>query len=446
MIHITPLFALIGLYKLQIEKNKLDYIKDKFSKYLSNGIPIFYENLINGTLIDYNPNEIDGIITKVIIDFYYGKESYQSQTFKDFLKGTQNDIGWAETIIEKIKSDKRIFIDPIIDVTNNYLPEINDPDCYKISNKCKIAIISDWAIGTPQAYDVIVKINKLNPDYLIYLGDVYYSGTIKEFDENFFEPIKKNLNPNTRIFFIPGNHDYYSGSEGIYYCLNKIGQRTTYFSLYNDYYQFEGFDTGFNESNPLIASKLIKDNTFIQKKENDWHENRFNIGLKANRKITVLTHHPPITSSDQIYWDLDDKNRPSIPINTNLLNSTYPYMENISLWFFGHTHGFNIYEDYNYLDKIIGGCRLIGNGSCQSNADSQHINSIANFEYESEKYQIPKSLGIFPDLFSNEVNATFVIIDLYNENNDVQYYQIPQIKMGIFGEPICFYNEKITKK
>ena len=53
-----------------------------------------------------------------------------------------------------------------------------------------------------------------NPNYAIHLGDVYYSGTKREQEKYFINPLKINLNKDCRIFTLPGNHDYYSGGEG----------------------------------------------------------------------------------------------------------------------------------------------------------------------------------------------------------------------------------------
>lgn len=254
------------------EFNNLELF-EKYSNYLSIGIPNFYDNLINGKVDNFNPNGIDGLITKKIIELYYGLNSNESNKINDFLKGTKNDIKWIYSGLNDILSITKSFKEPLIEKDGKLINELVDPNCYKIPNNCKIILLSDWAIGTKQAYDVISKINILNPDYLIYLGDVYYSGTKNEFDTNFFKPLE-NLNKLTKIFFIPGNHDYYSGSRGIYYCLDKIGQNATYFSIYNDYFQFEGFDTGYNDSTVLNQINIIKSNTFLEKTENDWHFNR----------------------------------------------------------------------------------------------------------------------------------------------------------------------------
>lgn len=428
------------------QNNTPNSILDKYNKYLSNGVPNFYNNLINGNLKDFNPNEIDGLLTLYILIIYYGANSKETNKFNDFLKGTQNDIQFINSYIENIlfnSSLNKTFYDPI-KYDDKFINESIDPNCYKIPNTCKIILLCDWAIGTKQAYDVISKINKLNPDYLIYLGDVYYSGTKNDYDTNFFKPLE-NLNKSTKIFFIPGNHDYYSGSKGIYYCLDKIGQNATYFSIYNDYFQFEGFDTGYNDSNTFNGSNLLNKsnytNTYIVEKENEWHSHRINVARELKRKIIFLTHHPPITYNDPQYYDLTIPARPTIPINYQLLDQVYNHIEDINLWFFGHIHGFNVFENYNYKDKTIKGCRLIGNGSCQSN--NFQIESTGKPSYESDKYPIPTILPIFPNLLETEVNAGFVLLDLSNSSNNVYYYQIPQISIGVFGEIKCFFKESI---
>jgi hypothetical protein len=48
-----------------------------------------------------------------------------------------------------------------------------------------LGIVGDWGTGEHAAASLLTELKKLSPDTLIYLGDIYYSGTMDEVHDNF---------------------------------------------------------------------------------------------------------------------------------------------------------------------------------------------------------------------------------------------------------------------
>jgi len=53
-------------------------------------------------------------------------------------------------------------------------------------------VIADWGTGLDDAKWLLSEVMKKNPDVLLHLGDVYYSGTADEFRGNFLDPITRS--------------------------------------------------------------------------------------------------------------------------------------------------------------------------------------------------------------------------------------------------------------
>lgn len=430
--------SLISFYD---QKENTNIIVERYKEYLKDDVHIFYQNLINGKLLDFDPNTIDSVLSKYIINKTFGLSSNEYKILTNFFVGTYYDVNWVGSGMHFFNYRRTKFIHPRI-IMGHQISEKYDPNCYKIPNKCRIGMMSDWGIGNDSAYDLANKLALFNPDYVIHLGDVYYSGTKQEFKDNFLKPLQV-LDPKTKIFNIPGNHDYYSGSEGLHYCLKKIGQNASFISLYNDFIQIEGLDTGFNDSNVFQTLGIVKENTKLVKTEAEWHVNRC-LNMDPNKKLVILSHHPPITLTETMYFDTTDKERPTITVNPELLDQVKPYVNKADLWLCGHSHAFNVYKPYIFEDITIKRCRLIGNGACESNSHPDEIiNSINPANFKSNKYPIPESEGIFPNSFLGDINNSFVIFDIDNGIIKVTYYQIPQIKIGEFGEAQILYEEYI---
>jgi hypothetical protein len=96
------------------------------------------------------------------------------------------------------------------------------------AGKVTIALIGDWGTGDVVSKAIINQVTALKPDYIVHVGDVYYSGTPLATDPNgqyYFDPGEEQNNllvqwPPTyagRSFTLNSNHEMYSGANGLFY-------------------------------------------------------------------------------------------------------------------------------------------------------------------------------------------------------------------------------------
>jgi hypothetical protein len=164
----------------------------------------------------------------------------------------------------------------------------------RFPDNAKIAILGDWGTGDEAARGVLQQIAAKNPDVVIHLGDVYYSGTEHEF-QNYFCPIWRDvlrlpnvswgskpvdLSSRPSTFTLSGNHDMYAGGAPYYTLLDMIGQPASYFCLRNAAWQFIALDTGLHDSNPTAAGKNV---TFLESTEVDWLKHQMATANGARR-------------------------------------------------------------------------------------------------------------------------------------------------------------------
>lgn len=183
----------IDIFKINMLNNNL-YKRTKlwlYNKETNNSsITNFYNKLNNNTISRddplFNLNGIDGLVTLYLILYQYSKNSVEYNNIIKQFEDTSIDFKIIETLfyfITCITDTEKINN---INMLSNESEDINN---IRIPNKCKIAIISDWASNTIRAENVIKEISKMKPDYIIHLGDVYYSGTIEEQKINLIEPL-----------------------------------------------------------------------------------------------------------------------------------------------------------------------------------------------------------------------------------------------------------------
>lgn len=227
-----------------------------------------------------------------------------------------------------------------------------DASRIRIPNKCKIALLGDW--GAPNVH--AERLGELaighGADYVIHLGDIYFSGTSAECQEFLRRwPLK---GPNGQIikgksFALNGNHEMYSlGVPYFRQVLTAFGQEASYFTLYNDKWQFQGLDTAYV---PFSISGGKEDKTL--QVQWDWlldsiknNPDKANIFLSHNQPVSA--HLPELEAAQAL------TNEARTLLSKVLGTSLYG-------WFFGHEHRCAIYDDA--AEGALFRARLIGNGS-----------------------------------------------------------------------------------
>jgi predicted phosphodiesterase len=263
----------------------------------------------------------------------------------------QCDPKWGqviETYVRNRIAAQNIPYRPYSDI-NNYV--LND----RLPNNALIALLADWGTGETGAKLMLQRIAARNPDVVLHLGDVYYSGTDHEFQNYFYaiwQPtfnlpkLNWNTKPNTlskpATFTLAGNHDMYAGGAPYYTTIDMLGQPASYFCLRNDDWQFIALDTGYNDSNPTKEGSP----TFLQDQEVEWLKDK--IATAGNRRTVLLSHH-------QLFTGFKEEAIGGNAVNQKLYNQVKDLLPSVDVWFWGHEHNLTIFERYmGLLARCIG--------------------------------------------------------------------------------------------
>ncbi len=219
-----------------------------------------------------------------------------------------------------------------------------------IPAQCKIAIIGDWGADNDHAQSIADLVRQQNPDYVVHLGDIYYSGSepeCRKFLENWPLRDASGGPKQGASFALNGNHEMYS--EGRYYfttVLDGLGQEASYFQLANEWWQFLGIDTAYV---PFTISGGTKDPNL----QCQWDFVVDCINSNPSTANILLSHNQPVSAFLKETAD-------SAPLRAEydrLIGLTRK--DAIYAWFFGHEHRCTIYDDAALPYKA----RLLGNGA-----------------------------------------------------------------------------------
>ncbi len=235
---------------------------------------------------------------------------------------------------------------------------------WKIPSNARIAVVADWGTGRDEAIVVLKALVSMEPDLIVHLGDVYYSGTPEECRAHFLEPMRtyarKPDGTPIPVFTIPGNHDYYSGGEGFYELIDQLNegpqrQRASYFTLRSEDggWQFLAMDTGYNDHTLSPKALLDAPATYLRPDEIQWQLFRIADPDFHGRTI-LLSHHQFFSATDRI-GDGDDRDS----VNQRLLNTFKSHQRKIALALWGHEHHLMIFEPFMGIERG----RCIGHGA-----------------------------------------------------------------------------------
>lgn len=241
-----------------------------------------------------------------------------------------------------------------------------------------VALAGDWGSGTKSAYAVARRIRDKNPDYTIHLGDVYYSGTGKEF-AYYFLPDGAWPHGAQGTFALNGNHEMYSGGKGYFSALKgeplthrvgdeRVPQEVSYFCLQNDHWRVVGIDTGYYAKSfpvlELFDSKLIKLHRAIRA----WLRDVVFADPNDRRPVIVLSHHDWFSAYDSEYKRMGKQMQ--------------PYLGGVLLWFWGHEHRFSGYAPFGFDGGPQVRARCIGHGGIPFDIAYPHRNRNLVFSDE----------------------------------------------------------------
>lgn len=210
----------------------------------------------------------------------------------------------------------------------------------KLPAQARVAIVGDWGTGQQDAKALLAAIARKNPDVVIHLGDIYYSGTEFEMENYFLNIWQNELDlAKTPTFTLAGNHDMYSGGGPYYELLDKLGQPASYFCLRNADWQFVAMDTGLHDADALGSQP-----TFLEDTEVEWMQDK--VQNAGGRKTVLLSHHQLFTAYEDIGGGF---------LNPKLNAQVSPILDKVTAWLWGHEHNQVIYQPFQgVLARCIG--------------------------------------------------------------------------------------------
>ena len=147
-----------------------------------------------------------------------------------------------------------------------------------IKRGAKIGLIGDWGTGAEPARRVLEELKQTEPDILVHLGDIYYSGTEMECQEKFetvVEEVFDRRRTKLPVYTLSGNHDMYSGGVGYHSLIQRLNtgftdvkaasmvQPASFFCLRSEdeNWQLLAMDTGRNDYSPFSVTDVV---TFLK--------------------------------------------------------------------------------------------------------------------------------------------------------------------------------------
>ncbi len=233
-----------------------------------------------------------------------------------------------------------------------------------IAETAKVAVIGDWGTGMNDAEWLLAQVLKSQqPDVLIHLGDIYYSGTASEVHHNFESALARAEQSagmrGLRVHSIPGNHDYYSGGHAFYGLIDALNDDSTrqsgsYFCLRTTAgaYQFVGVDTGFNDRSPGLGFTPSYVGPVLQDSEAEWLRNKIET---FDGRTFLFSHHQAFSAHSAVNGP--ESRRPQY-LNQPLIDSVGPQgRDRVVAWFWGHEHNLAMFDNDQY--GVMRG-RLVG--------------------------------------------------------------------------------------
>ena len=300
------------------------------------------------------------------------------------------DPGWAEASLkyEEFLVSKGAIPYRVYKNMNDYVID------GKLPANARVAIVGDWGTGQDTAKTVLAQIARKNPDVVIHMGDVYYSGTDFEMQNYFYNIWKESLDL-TKIptFTLAGNHDMFCGGAPYYKLIDQLGQPASYFCLRNDDWQFLAMDTGLHDNKPEGNVP-----TYLEDSEVAWIADK--IQNRGDRRTVLLSHHQLFAANEAICGK---------PVNDHLNQQLSALLPSVDMWLWGHEHNLVIYQ--KYLGVLA---RCIGHG-----AFPVGLTEVPATPLFPDIPMVPLRLGDDGTFY----NHGYAIMDLAGNTATLSYYQ-----------------------
>lgn len=311
---------------------------------------------------------------------------------------TKADIGWvveiALSLLWRGLAGRHAFCD--------------SPARHEISEeRVRLVLFSDWGTGLEGARNVSEQAQPWIdgadcPVHAIHLGDVYYSGTPREMEENALAlwPVAKEKAAEVGSWALLGNHDMYSGGHGFFEDLlgeerfarqrAADGSPTSWFSLQSPGWHVVGLDTAWNDELPFEAA--------FGHLYGSQADHVAECARDPDRRLLLLSHH-------QLFTVHDDEG-----VGKHIHEALAPVLEEhgVDVWFWGHEHDCVAYHPH----LGVTAARAIGHGAVPVTVPDTPATS-PNVDWQFDQYRVENGL--------KWAKHGFAVVDLDGEKMTVHH-------------------------
>ena len=353
----------------------------------------------------------------------FGNQARAKEIEQEFLPGSKCDPKWVTTINEYVKyfgPNGKMGEIPYIK------PSVVGSTVITIKSNARIGLIGDWGTGAAPAKRVLAQMGEQNPDVVVHLGDIYYSGTEEECRTNFeavVDGVLSRPSRNIAVYTLSGNHDMYCGGIGFYALLKRLNkppmtQPASFFCLraQDNSWQLLAMDTGKHDFSPVGVTHA---ETFVDEEELAWHETRIR---EFSGKTILLSHHQLFSAFSTI--GKTQQNGRSLSYNPRL-RSAFERLQStgkkIPAWFWGHEHNLCLYKPYLGLEYG----RCLGHSAIPVFAqDNPHavVESIDDPPAIVDEAKLSVSGGVYAHGFAMlQLQGASVEVDYFEDRNDAAH-------------------------
>jgi 3',5'-cyclic AMP phosphodiesterase CpdA len=223
---------------------------------------------------------------------------------------------------------------------------VDKPPTISIDDRARIVLVGDWGSGLPRAKKVSDQIRRVLAEdedrerHVIHLGDVYYSGSKREYDRNFLNLRPVYDNEDIGSYSLCGNHDMYYGGHAYYgTCLAdaRFSRQAgcSHFELESPHWKLIGLDSGYEDGG-------------LQGDQAGWA--RSLIDASPDHKVALFSHHQLFSAHEDGAATMREKIRPVLAT------------DRVDAWFWGHEHRCIQYEESQQKGHRVGFASCLGHG------------------------------------------------------------------------------------
>ena len=224
---------------------------------------------------------------------------------------------------------------------------VDRPPMVPVAERARIVLVGDWGSGLPRAKKVADQIRRVLAEddslerHVVHLGDVYYSGSKREYERNFLNLWPVDDGGDIRSFSLCGNHDMYYGGHAYYgTCLadSRFSDQRgcSHFVLESPHWKLIALDTGYEDGG-------------LQGEQANWARQLID-EAPTQQGIALLSHHQLFSAHEDGAKVLREKIGPVLET------------ERVDAWFWGHEHRCIQYEETRQLDHRVGFASCLGHG------------------------------------------------------------------------------------